>query len=70
MKALKSALAKRVLADPSARSQLRDANSGGSWIVRDAAGRTSPTTSRTIVVHDRTTGQAIRVTPTVVPKAA
>jgi hypothetical protein len=71
MKALKSELAKRVLADPRARSLLRDANSSGHWIARDTSGDVTSQTGPTIVVHDPSSGRVIhRVIPTVVPKAA
>lgn len=69
MKALKSDLAKRVLADPTARAQLRDANSG-SWVVlREKSGRGPHSSMPTISVHDKN-GRVVHVTPIVVPKAA
>ena len=69
MKALKSERAKRLLADPKARSQLRNANTG-SWVVQDRTGRVMPMDGGTIVLRDRDDKVIDRLTPTIVPKAA
>lgn len=68
MKALKSDLARRVLADPTARAQLRDANSGGWVMARDSTGRIAATAGRTISLRD-SSGRVMHLTPTAVPKA-
>ncbi|MDQ0086543.1 hypothetical protein J2W35_006926 [Variovorax boronicumulans] len=70
MKALKSELAKRVLADPNARAQLRDASTGSFTVTRKEGRRDSAPLAPMIVVHDKEGRVIHRVTPTVVPKAA
>lgn len=61
MKALKSERAKTLLADPSARVQLRTY----------LASRPSTTGQASVVIEvHRTSGQVLRVRPEVVPKAA
>lgn len=63
MKALKSELAKRVLADPGAREQLRELAAAGESRPRDAQG------GRVIELRDAR-GRVQRLTATVVRKAA
>jgi hypothetical protein len=64
MKALKSPLAKLILADPAAKGQLRQY-----LAVKSAQSATRPSASDT-VIELRVGGQTVRVTPRVVPKAA
>ncbi|MDR6521630.1 hypothetical protein J2789_004317 [Variovorax paradoxus] len=73
MKALKSELAKRVLADPKARAQLRevivrDASTGSFNAIRQGEHPARSSVATTIVVNDKQ--GLIRIKPTVVPKAA
>ena len=64
MKALKSPLAKLILADPAAKGQLRHflTVKSGQDVARPAASDA--------IIELRVGGQTVRVTPKVVPKAA
>ena len=64
MKALKSELAKKVLADPSAREQLRDVVAG------EYRNRGNEASRGVIVLHDSRGRVHRRLTAAVVPKAA
>lgn len=64
MKALKSPLAKEVLADPKAKGQLR------SFLASKSAARAGEPELPAAVIEFRSNGRTVRVKPVVVPKAA